>query len=253
MKIRLNKYIAHSGVASRREADRLIEAGRVKINGSVVGSLGVQVESDHDRVEVDGRILEAETQLSYLMLNKPPGYLVTLKDPFGRPTIMELLPSLRNRVYPVGRLDNDSEGLLLLTNDGELAHKLMHPSYRIRKVYMVKIKGTPDASRLRLLEKGIYLDGKKTAPAKIKLLSVAPKGALLRVEIHEGRKREIRRMFASQGHPVIALQRTLFADLGLKNLKPGQWRPLTAKEISELKNQVSRKKPSGGKSPGNHG
>jgi len=211
------------------------------------------VESDQDRVEVDGRILEAEKQLSYIMLNKPPGYLVTLKDPFGRPTIMELLPSLRNRVYPVGRLDNDSEGLLLLTNDGELAHKLMHPSYRIRKVYMVKIKGTPDASRLQLLEKGIYLDGKKTAPAKIKLLSVAPRGALLRVEILEGRKREIRRMFASQGHPVISLQRTLFAGLGLKNLKPGQWRPLTTKEISELKNQVSRKKPSGRKSPGNHG
>ena len=251
MKMRLNKYIAHSGAASRREADRLIEAGRVKVNGDVVRSMGVQVDSDQDRVVVDGRILEAKEQPTYIMLNKPPGYLVTLKDPFGRPTIMELLPRLRTRVYPVGRLDNDSEGLLLLTNDGELAHKLMHPRYRIRKVYMVKVKGTPEPSQLRLLEKGIYLDGKKTAPAKIKLISVSPRGALLRVEIHEGRKREIRRMFAHLGHDVTALQRTLFAGLGLRNLKPGQWRPLTKEEIAELNKQVDQKRPPAKKTSGN--
>lgn len=247
MKIRLNKFIAQAGVSSRREADRLIEAGRVKINGRVVNSLGIQVEEDRDRIEVDGRVLETKKQPTYIMMNKPPGYLVTLKDPFRRPTIMELLPPLQNRVYPVGRLDNDSEGLLLLTNDGELAHKLMHPRYHIRKVYLVKVKGNPESSKLRLLEKGIYLDGKKTAPAKIKRMSATPRGTLLRVEIHEGRKREIRRMFGSQGHTVTALQRISFAELGLKNLKPGQWRPLTAKEIDALKKQVDTQTPPGGK------
>lgn len=249
--MRLNKYIAHSGAASRREADRLIEAGRVKVNGGVVRNMGIRVDSDQDRIEVDGRILEAKMPSTYIMLNKPPGYLVTMKDPFGRPTIMELLPHLRTRVYPVGRLDNDSEGLLLLTNDGELAHKLMHPRYRIRKVYMVKVKGTPESSRLRLLEAGIYLDGKKTAPAKIKLISASPRGSLLRVEIHEGRKREIRRMFAYLGHEVTTLQRILFAGLGLRNLKPGQWRPLAKEEIAELKKQVDQKRPRGKNPSGN--
>jgi len=236
--IRLNKYLAQAGVASRREADRMIAEGRVAVNGEVIQALGHRIEAEIDKVEVDGVKVKKETKHYYLMLNKPPGYLVSLKDSFGRPTVRDLLPTLKGRVFPVGRLDFDSEGLLLLTNDGELAYRLAHPRFKIKKIYLVRVKGKPGSSSLHRLEKGIILDGKKTAPARINVLSSSLKESLLRVEIHEGRKREIRRLFEVIGHKVVALQRNKFGNLSLGHLKKGKWRYLTRDEIGSLRNQV---------------
>jgi pseudouridine synthase len=236
MKIRLNKYLAQAGVASRREADRMIVEGRVSLNGKTVESLGTLIDERTDKVEVDGKRIKIKNDSHlYLLLNKPPGYLVTVKDPFKRPTVMDLLPSLKKRVYPVGRLDLSSEGLLLLTNDGDLAYRLMHPRYRIMKEYLVRIEPKPKASMLRRLEKGIYLDGKKTAPAKIRMLTTTKMGTQVKVELFEGRKRELRRMFEAVGHDVLSLKRIRFGSLTLGKLKKGQWRHLSQKELERLK------------------
>ena len=233
--------MAQAGVASRREADKMIAEGRIKVNGQVVQVLGYKIDDEKDRVDVEGRRVEKEEELVYLMINKPPGYLVTLKDNFQRPTIQQLLPSLRKRVFPVGRLDYDSSGLLLLTNDGELAYRLTHPRFKVPKAYLVKVKRDPDPSELTRLEKGIYLDGKKTAPAKIAQIGGDPIKSLLKIEIYEGRKREVKRMFQAIGHKVLQLQRVNFGGLRLGSLKMGKWRFLTRKEIDSLKKQVALK------------
>ncbi len=239
MKIRLNRFLALAGVASRREADRMILEGRVSVNGEVIEVLGTKIDEQKDKIEVDGKRIKAFQILTYLILNKPPGYLVTAKDPFHRPTIMDLLPPLKKRVFPVGRLDFDSEGLLLLTNDGDLAYRLMHPRFQVEKEYLVRVKPKPELSTLTKLEKGIFLDGKKTAPAQIRMLSKATKsGAVLMVKIHEGRKRELRRMFEAMGHMVFALKRLRLGSLTLGKLKEGQWRHLTQQEIERLKKDV---------------
>jgi pseudouridine synthase len=238
MKIRLNKYLALAGVASRREADRMISEGRVSINGETVDMLGVHVDGEKDKVEVDGKRIEPKKSDVYMMLNKPPGYLVTAKDPFQRPTIMDLLPSMKNRIFPVGRLDLDSEGLLLLTNDGELANRLMHPSYRVIKEYRIRIKPKPDLSTLATLEKGISLDGKKTAPAVFRILTTTAKGTHVMAKLHEGRKRELRRMFEYTGFRVLALKRVRLGSLHLGNLKKGKWRHLTSEEVTRLKKKA---------------
>lgn len=238
MQIRLNKFLAQAGVASRREVDKMIVEGRITVNGRVVRILGTKIDDEKDRVELDGKRVEKEEEMIYLMLNKPPGYLVTLKDPFRRPTIKELLPSLKERIYPVGRLDYDSEGLLLLTNNGELAHRLAHPRYRVPKNYVVEVKGVPKSSKISRLERGVYIDGKKTAPARIAKLSGSAKKTLLRIEIHEGRKREVKRMFEAVGHRVLRLKRVGFGGLRLGKLQTGKWRFLTRKEVDSLKSQV---------------
>jgi pseudouridine synthase len=238
MKIRLNKYLALAGVASRREADRMISEGRVRVNGEMVEVLGVQIDAEKDRVQVDGRSVKPKKSQIYLMLNKPPGYLVTSKDPFQRPTVLDLLPSMKNRIFPVGRLDLESEGLLLLTNDGELANRLMHPSYRVIKEYRIRVKPKPDVSTLATLEKGISLDGKKTAPAKYRILTTTAKGTLVLAKLHEGRKRELRRMFEYTGFRVFSLERVKLGGLHLGNLKKGKWRYLTKEEVKRLKKKV---------------
>jgi len=239
MKIRLNKYLALAGVASRREADRMISQGRIRVNGEMVDVLGTQVDGEKDKIEVDGKRVERLKSEVYLMLNKPPGYLVTAKDPFQRPTIMNLLPAMKNRIFPVGRLDFDSEGLVLLTNDGDLAYRLMHPRFQVEKEYLLRVKPKPESSTLAKLEKGIFLDGKKTAPAQIRMLSKATKGStILLVKIHEGRKRELRRMFEAVGYSVFALKRLRLGSLKLGKLKEGQWRHLTRQEIERLKKDV---------------
>jgi len=242
MKVRLNKYIAQSGVASRREADRLIEAGRVKVNGKVISELGSKIEDREDRVWVDGKTIKPVEETIYLMLNKPLGYLVTRKDPFKRTTIFNLLLEEFPRVFPVGRLDYDSEGLLLLTNDGELTNRLLHPRYNIKKVYRVKVKGTPDSSAIDRLAKGIYLDNKKTSPAVIRKLGGSNQVTILSFEIHEGRKREVRRMCEAIGCPVMQLKRIKFAGLVLGKLKSGQWRHLSPAEVKNLKRLTSKGK-----------
>jgi pseudouridine synthase len=238
MRIRLNKYLALAGVASRREADRMISEGRVSVNGERVEMLGIQVDGEKDRVEVDGKSVKPMKSGVYLMLNKPPGYLVTAKDPFQRPTIMDLLPATKNRIFPVGRLDFDSEGLLLFTDDGDLAHRLMHPSYQVLKEYRVRVKPKPDLSTLATLEKGIVLDGKKTAPAKFRVLATTTKGTLIMAKLHEGRKRELRRMFELMGFRVLALKRVRLGSLHLGPLKKGKWRYLTQDEVTRLKKKA---------------
>ncbi len=238
MKVRLNKFLALAGVASRREADRMISEGRVSVNGVTIETLGTQVDAEKDRIEVDGKSVKPTKSGVYMMLNKPPGYLVTAKDPFQRPTIMELLPSMKKRIFPVGRLDFDSEGLLLLTNDGDLANRLMHPSYKVIKEYRLRIKPKPDLSTLTTLEKGISLDGKKTAPAKFRILTTTVKGTLVSAKLHEGRKRELRRMFEYKGFRVLALKRIKLGGLHLGPLKKGKWRYLTKDEVTRLKRKV---------------
>jgi len=242
MLVRLNKFLSQAGIASRREADRLITEGRVSVNGQQVENLGLKIDSQKDVVEVNGRRVKKQENNIYLMLNKPPGFIVSLKDSFGRPTIMDLLPSLKERIFPVGRLDYKSQGLLLLTNDGQLTFRLTHPRFKIKKVYLVRVKGELSSSQISRLEKGIILDGKKTAPAKIKIINSTAGGVRLRIEIYEGRKREIRRMLEAMGCSVVYLQRIKFGPLGLGNLKKGQWRYLTAREISLLKRLTKSEK-----------
>ena len=238
MKIRLNRYLALSGIASRREADKMISEGRVSINGKTIDVLGVQIDGEMDKVEVDGKSVKRIKSEVYLMLNKPPGFLVTAKDPFQRPTIMDLLPKLKNRVFPVGRLDFDSEGLVLLTDDGELAYRLMHPSFQVTKEYRVRVDPKPDRSKLATMERGISLDGKKTAPAKFRILTTNTKGTLILARLREGRKRELRRMFKYMGFRVLALKRVKLGSLHLGHLKKGEWRYLTGEEIARLKKKV---------------
>ncbi|MEE9390683.1 MAG: pseudouridine synthase [Candidatus Aminicenantaceae bacterium] len=234
----MNKFLSQTGTASRREADKMIAEGRVEVNGVAVQVLGYKIDDTKDRIEVDGKRVKKDENLIYLMLNKPSGYLVTLKDPFSRPTIKELLPSLKKKVFPVGRLDYDSEGLILFTNDGELAYRLTHPRFKIKKTYLVKVTGSPDPSNLSRLERGIFLDGRKTAPAKVSRLSDSPKRTLLRIEITEGRKREVKRMCEAVGHRVLQLKRIGFAGLTLGKLAKGNYRFLGQKEIDNLKKQV---------------
>jgi pseudouridine synthase len=238
MKFRVNKYLALAGVASRREADRMISEGRVSINGQTIEKLGIQVDEDKDTVFVDGKRVRLIKSDLYMMLNKPKGYLVTAKDPFQRPTIMQLLPSMKYRLFPVGRLDFDSEGLLLLTNDGELANRLMHPSYQVIKEYRIRVKPKPDTSTLAALEKGIFLNGKKTAPAKFRILAATEKGTFLLAKLREGRKRELRRMLEYKGFRVLSLKRVKLGGVALGHLKKGKWRYLTRDEIARLKKKV---------------
>jgi len=240
--IRLNKYLSAAGVSSRREADRLIEQGRIRVNGKIVQILGSKVDENKDRIEVDGKIVEGTQEKVYMILNKPPEFLVTLKDPLQRPTIKDLLPKLKTRLFPVGRLDFASEGLLMMTNDGELANRLIHPRYEMKKIYLVKIKGHPEKEKLSKIERGISLDGKKTAPAKIFLASSSPRRSLYKIELHEGRRREIRRMFEAIGFRVLLLRRIKFAGLTLDGLNPGDWRYLTDKEVQTLYRKVGLKR-----------
>lgn len=236
MLVRLNKFLAHSGVCSRREADRLIEAGRIRVNGRVVDELGLKVDPARDRIDVGGRAVRGGNERPvYILLFKPSGYVVTVKDPYGRPTVMDLLPKLQARVYPVGRLDADSEGALLLTNDGEMAFRLTHPKHEIGKVYEVRVDGEPAEEGLEKLRAGIFLEGQRTAPARVQVLRRGSRRTLLRVGIHEGRKREIRKMFEALGYPVKGLLRVQFAGLTLDGLRPGHWRYLKTKEIENLK------------------
>ncbi len=227
--------MSQSGVASRRKADEMIEQGRVRVNQKVVRKLGMKIDDKKDQVIADGKIVEKEKKRITIMVNKPSGYLVSLKDPFKKPLIRDLLPSIKERIFPVGRLDYDSEGLLLMTNDGELAYRLTHPSFQITKTYLIKVKGNPNHLDLKKLEKGVMIDGEKTAPAKIILIKKDGKKALLRVEIREGKKREIRRMFEVIGSKVIELERIAFGGLKLGNLEKGSWRYLKIKEIEYLK------------------
>jgi 23S rRNA pseudouridine2605 synthase len=224
--MRLNAYLARAGIASRRGAEELIIAGRVRVNGEVAG-LATFVEQ-RDTVEVDGARVEAEP-LTYVLLHKPSGVVTTARDPHGRPTVVGLVGHER-RVVPVGRLDADTTGALLLTNDGPLAHRLMHPRYEVDKIYEADVEGEPDEDDLRRLREGVELEDGRTSPAEAEL--VGP--ARVRLTIHEGRKHQVKRMLEAVGHPVRRLHRSSYAGLTLEGLEPGEWRELTTDEIRHL-------------------
>jgi 23S rRNA pseudouridine2605 synthase len=225
--MRLNAYLARAGIASRRGAEDLIRAGRVRVNGEVAG-LATFVERS-DRVEVDGRPIEPEP-LTYVLLHKPAGVVTTARDPHGRPTVVGLVGHER-RVVPVGRLDADTTGAVLLTNDGPLAHRLMHPRYGVDKVYDVEVDGDPSDETLARLAEGVELDDGRTAPAHVRRLG----SSRLELTIHEGRKHQVKRMLEAVGHPVRRLHRSTYAGLTLEGLEAGDWRELTPDEISRLR------------------
>lgn len=234
--MRLNKYIAECGVASRRGADCLIEEGRIKVNGKSVTQPGTVIDEDNDTVLLDGKKIERVRRSIYLMLNKPKGCVSTVKDDKGRKTVLDYIDIKDKRLFPIGRLDYDSEGLLLLTNDGDLAFKLTHPSHDIPKTYIAKVEGEVPECDLAVLRKGIVLDGIQTHRAKIKLLEYTEGISRLEVTIYEGRNRQVRRMFESIGKQVVFLKRTGIGDLRLGGLSRGTYRYLTEKEIQLLKN-----------------
>jgi pseudouridine synthase len=238
MDVRLNKLLSRSGAASRRKADDLIREGRITINGSVVTELGTKVDDRKDRVAVDGRPVAAGRPAVHILLHKPRGFLVTLSDPFGRPTILDLLPGLAEGVRPVGRLDMDSEGVLLLTSDGELAFRLTHPRFEIRKTYIARVKGEVSPADAARLEKGVPVDGRKTAPARVKVIESHAGKSIVQVTVHEGRKREVRKMFEAVGREVATLKRIDFAGLRLDHLPSGKWRRLTKDEVATLRKRV---------------
>ncbi len=234
--IRLQKLLAQAGVASRRAAEELIRQGRVAVNNIVVTKLGKKVLPGIDSVAVDGREVGAPEHLVYFALNKPAGYVSTVKDAHARRTVLDLVPATA-RLYPVGRLDADSEGLLLLTNDGALAFAVTHPSHELEKEYRVLVAGVPDTSALRQLRQGVSLEGRPTAPAQVEVVSQEPDGTWLRVVLHEGRKRQVRRMAEEVGHPVRYLQRVRIGPVRLGRLGLGQYRELTPQEVGALKGE----------------
>ena len=235
MQERLQKILSHAGVASRREAERLISEGHVKVNGKVVTELGTKVDAGKDRIQVDGRLVAKEKPV-YLLLYKPKGCVTTSKDPEGRQTVLDLLDGIDARVYPVGRLDYHTEGLLLLTNDGELTHALIHPKHQVEKEYLVQVKGIPSEEKLDRLRAGICLEDGMTAPVEVRLQEILHEKnrSVLTVVLREGRNRQVRRMFDVIGFPVWSLKRIRFAFLTLQGVRRGKWRHLTTEEVAGL-------------------
>ncbi len=230
----MQKYLAMCGVASRRKAEELISGGHVKVDGFVVNVQGVSVDPNN-RVEVDGKLVKMEEKMTYIMLNKPAGYVSTAKDQFDRPTVLDLVKGVKERVYPVGRLDYETEGLLLLTNDGERANRLSHPSHNVDKEYMVVVKGPFSQDIGEIFTKGIMIDGKKTKPAKIEHVETLNHKTTIRVTLSEGRNRQIRRTLEDVNRTIVSLKRVSVGDLKLGEMKVGKWRELNSKEIQYLK------------------
>jgi 23S rRNA pseudouridine2605 synthase len=231
---RLQKVLAQAGIGSRRRCEELIEAGSVTVNGEVA-ALGRRVDPDHDLIEVDGAAIGVRPGSVYYLLNKPLGVITTADDPQGRRTVVDLVPP-EPRVFPVGRLDGDTEGLLLLTNDGELTHRLTHPSFGVDKEYLAHVDGSPSRGALRTLREGVDLDDGRTAPASASLVG----DGVVKLVIHEGRNRQVRRMCEAVGHPVRRLVRTRIGPLRDVHLRPGEWRELTQDEVRSLERAVRR-------------
>jgi 23S rRNA pseudouridine2605 synthase len=235
---RLQKILSAAGVASRRLSEELILQGRVSVNGKTITELGTKADPDADEIKVDGRRIKTTQRKRYVLLNKPRGYITTRSDPQGRPTVMDLVHAVKEYIYPVGRLDYDSEGLLLLTNDGELAARLTHPRHEVEKVYEARVKGVPDDHTLDRLARGVPIDGRRTAPAKIRASEPFAKGSgeqtIVEISIHEGRQRQVRKMFEAVGHPVVRLKRVRIGPLEDRDMPTGHWRELTPEEVAKL-------------------
>ena len=232
--MRLQRYLAMSGVASRRKSEELIADGRVRVNGAVADKPGTIVDPQHDRVELDGKAVRPVAEPVCYLLYKECGVVSTCNDPQGRRTVMDYFQGVRQRLYPVGRLDFDTEGLLLMTNDGALAYRLTHPKYEVEKTYEAVVRGKITPAQMQRLESGIEIEGKRTAPAHVEMLVMPGERSTLHITIREGRNRQVRKMFAAIGHPVIRLKRDRFGSLTLGGLKPGQRRKLTPDEIQNL-------------------
>ena len=252
--VRLQKVISAAGVASRRAAETLMREGRVTVNGAVVSTLGTRANPDTDDIRVDGRRVGRVARRRYLLLNKPRGVVTTRDDPQRRQTVMDLLTGVRESVYPVGRLDYESEGLLLLTNDGDLAARLTHPRHGLDRVYEARVRGVPDAAALKRLARGVLLDGRRTTPAEARLLRTGRglhgNQAVLRIGITEGRNRQVRRMCDAIGHPAMRLRRVRIGPLQDRTLRPGQFRDLTRGEVTALRRAVDdRRRPATQRAP----
>jgi len=235
--IRIQKLLSQAGIASRREAERLIKEGRVSVNGKRVTELGTKVDPDKDRVKVDHKLVLLPKKI-YIILNKPKRYITSVQDPEGRPVITDLLPELGSKVFPVGRLDYDTEGLILLTNDGDIAQKLQHPRYKIPRTYLAKIKGTPNEKDLYPITKGIKLDDGLTLPAEVKKIKEGLKNCWVEITVREGKNRLVKRMFERIGFPVLKLIRIRFDGLKLHNLPSGHFRFLNHIEVTRLMKAV---------------
>ena len=233
--MRLQKYLALSGVASRRTSEKLIAEGHVMVNGRKITEMGVQIDENHDRVFVDGRPVHLETEKHYLAYNKPIGEVTTSSDPEGRDTVMDKFRDYPVRLFSVGRLDYDSEGLILLTNDGEMMQHLLHPSHEVPKKYLCKVSNKVTEEELRRLRQGVDLDGRLTSPAEVRLVRYEAFDSVVLVTIHEGRNRQVRRMFEAVGHQVVLLKRIGFGPILLEDLPRGSWRRLTPAEVRALK------------------
>lgn len=235
--MRLAKYLAEAGITSRRKAEELISQGRVKVNGLIVREKGYTIDPEFARVEFDGHVVAKEEKV-YILINKPAGYISSVYDSQGRPTVLDLLPNIKIRVYPVGRLDFDTEGLLLLSNDGEFTNLMIHPRYEMTKTYQAIVKGKPGAEVLRTLREGIELEDGVTAPAEVRIVKEYRDKTLLEIKIHEGKKRQVKRMCTAVGHPLISLKRTAIEFLNLEGVSPGGFRLLTPEEVKRLKNKA---------------
>jgi pseudouridine synthase len=236
--MRLQHFLALAGVASRRRSEGLITAGHVSVNGQVVTKLGTKIVPERDVIEVDEKRVEIEKKI-YVLLNKPHGYLSTVTDVRGRRTVGDLVSDLSLRLYPVGRLDKDTAGVLLMTNDGALCHRLTHPRFGVDKIYHVRVTGTPSLTALRKLRRGVDIEEATTSPAQVKLIGSQQGRSTLEIIVHEGRKRQIKKMCEAVGYPVVGLTRVEFGGLRVGRLKFGEYRLLSAREVAQLKRKVS--------------
>ena len=236
--MRLNKYIALCGVASRRKAEELILAGRVTVNDEVMTELSYQVDEENDIVKVDDKLIKEENKLVYILLNKPEGYITTVKDQFDRPSVLDLVSDIKERVYPIGRLDYETSGLLLLTNDGDLTYKLTHPKHEIDKTYVARVKGKLTKEEIERFKTGLEIEDYTTAPAKLKVIKYDEQrdSSLLEIKIHEGKNRQVRKMCKAINHPVLRLRRSAMGKIKIGDCEIGKYRYLTEDEIKYLKN-----------------
>lgn len=244
MEERLQKFLARAGIASRRGAEKLITEGKIRVNGVVITELGTKVNPDKDKIAYLGKTIKVEEKKVYYILNKPRGYISSVKDEHNRKTVVEILSDVAERIYPIGRLDYNTEGLLLLTNDGDFMNRLLHPKYEIDKTYVAKIDGLITVEDLQKLVHGVHLDDGKTAPAEVYLDDLDKRAKTSRVEItiHEGRNRQVRRMFKALGYEVKTLKRIAFAGLTLRGLKRGEYRELTRDELKSLRKLMGDKR-----------